>query len=251
VAIFSPTLVHIVHGIGYDFDDWVQPETIDAAISIRVLPRRASPIRDRQTLLQAKQWEVLLVATGLDQAIEILKVVGLVGAGVWAAWTFHRLQRTRAAEIAINKELAETERASIGNAEARRNLISQQPVMNIELHVSEHALATKKCELALCVEANIRNEGKQDFKLSFDAFALTVARVEPSVDERPVLKNVKHFGAWYFKNSGEFEPIGDRRFRVGSARRLALATLPVSKGVYLIQFLALCGFRRSRPGIPI
>jgi hypothetical protein len=178
------------------------------------------------------------VAIFPDQASEIVKTIGLVVAGLWTAWTFHRLQKERAAEIANNKQLAETEQAASANAETMRKLASQQPVMKIDLQVSEHGIATEKSDLGLSVQAHIKNEGQQDFVLQFDDIALTVARVEPSFGERPMLKDVKHFGAWYFNENGKFEQIETRRFRAGSARHLALATFPVSKGVYFIQFQA-------------
>ena len=178
------------------------------------------------------------MAIGLDQASELLKAIGLVVAGVWTAWTFYRLQKERAAEIANNKLLVETEREAIASAETRRKLVSQQPVIKIELQVSEHVAATKKSDLGLSVQAHIKNEGQQDFELQFGDVALTVARVEPSFGARPMLKDVKHFSSWYFNENGEFEQETKRRFRVGSARHLALAAFPVSKGVYFIQFQA-------------
>ena len=39
----------------------------------------------------------------LEQFYEIFKVVGLVGGGLWAAWTFQKLQKARAAELDNNR----------------------------------------------------------------------------------------------------------------------------------------------------
>src|SRR6266851_609684 len=48
-----------------------------------------------------------------DQLTEIAKIVGLVSAGVWTAWTFHRLQKIRPAELANNKILTDIEKGRI------------------------------------------------------------------------------------------------------------------------------------------
>jgi hypothetical protein len=45
------------------------------------------------------------MSLSFEQVIEIAKLVGLVSAGGWTAWTFYRLQTIRKAELTNNKLL--------------------------------------------------------------------------------------------------------------------------------------------------
>jgi hypothetical protein len=54
-----------------------------------------------------------------DQVIEIAKIVGLFSAGGWTAWTFYRLQKIRAAELANNKILTDIEKSRIDIEKSR------------------------------------------------------------------------------------------------------------------------------------
>jgi hypothetical protein len=52
-------------------------------------------------------------ALPLQHVTEIVKTVGLVCAGGWTAWTFYRLQKIRAAELANNKTLIDIEKGRV------------------------------------------------------------------------------------------------------------------------------------------
>jgi len=63
-------------------------------------------------------------------------MVGLVAGGLWAAWTFQKLQRVRAAELALQK-------SSIEQEELRTRLLRQQPQLDIQIDVAEMAPLTE------------------------------------------------------------------------------------------------------------
>jgi hypothetical protein len=58
----------------------------------------------------------------IEQLTEIGKMVGLLVAGFWTAWTFHRLHRVRAAELANNKTLTEIEKGRIDIEKSRTEI---------------------------------------------------------------------------------------------------------------------------------
>lgn len=57
------------------------------------------------------------MVVSLEQALEIIKVAGLVAGGLWTAWTFKKLQKNRAAEAEINQKLAETQKSRLEKQE--------------------------------------------------------------------------------------------------------------------------------------
>src|SRR5215472_11434983 len=98
------------------------------------------------------------MSLSLEQFIEIAKLVGLVAAGGWTAWTFYRLQTIRKADndiaksrmdieksrveieksrIDMEKGRTDTEKARIDIEKGRIEIRSQQPQLAIGLEVSE------------------------------------------------------------------------------------------------------------------
>ena len=65
---------------------------------------RKAPIRLRATTM----------SISLEQGSEIIKMLGLVGAGLWAAWTFQKLQRVREAEFK-NRQICSSQRRNRRN----------------------------------------------------------------------------------------------------------------------------------------
>src|SRR5262249_17146062 len=117
----------------------------------------------------------------LEQISEAIKVLGLVAAGFWTAWTFHRLQKTREAElknkkliIDLEKARIEVEKTRIESAEERERFLRQQPVLAIELEVAQDPNFDTDRQRVLCVSVKIKNEGQQDLVMEFKEYTLTV-----------------------------------------------------------------------------
>jgi hypothetical protein len=182
-----------------------------------------------------------------EQISEAIKVFGLVAAGFWTAWTFHRLQKTREAELKNKKMIIEAEKARIEaekirieSAEGSARFLHQQPVLAIELEVAQDPNFDIDRQRVLCVSVKIKNEGQQDLVMEFNENTLMVGRVDLGCGSELSLKftEIRRFRAVGFNRAGELEPISRRRFRVGATRRMALAALPATPGVYFVEFRA-------------
>jgi hypothetical protein len=82
----------------------------------------------------------------IDSINSSARTIGLVASGLWIAYTFRKLQKTREAEVLIQKSLAETEKARADSekalADARKSAaereelnrvqLSQQPNLDVE-----------------------------------------------------------------------------------------------------------------------
>ena len=182
----------------------------------------------------------------VEQASEVIKMFGLVTGGLWAAWTFQKLQKVRAAELANNKTLTDIQKSRIEQEEIRARLLRQQPQLAVQLNVSETAPSTEPCRSFLCVTVILKNEGEQNLQVDFGPSALTVGRLVFEKDGRQKIEDVHRFGASYFiPNSNEPQMLSNRIFKIGQKRQMVLAILPVTEpGGYLIQFNA--SFSRTR-----
>jgi hypothetical protein len=176
-----------------------------------------------------------------EQVSETIKILGLFGSGLWAAWTFQKLQRVRAAELENNQRLSQIRTTQIEHQEVRVRLLRQQPQLAVRLNVTEEASPTDAYKSLLCVSVTLKNEGEQNLRIYFDKSALTVATIGFDKDDRQVIGRAKRYPAPYFK-TGEDEPqiFSERIFRAGQMRQLTLAVLPVKEpAVYMLQFHAL------------
>ena len=63
------------------------------------------------------------MSLSIEQISDIIKMVGLVAGGLWAAWTFHKLQRVRAAELENNARLTAIQKSSMEQEELRTRLL--------------------------------------------------------------------------------------------------------------------------------
>jgi hypothetical protein len=55
----------------------------------------------------------------IEQISDVVKMIAFVVAGLWAAWTFHKLQKVRAAELDNNRKLVETKKSKIEHEEIK------------------------------------------------------------------------------------------------------------------------------------
>jgi hypothetical protein len=175
----------------------------------------------------------------LEQLPDIIKAVGLVGGGLWAVWTFHKLQKVRAAELMTNERLTTRQTSRIQQEELRTRLLSQQPQLAIKLNVTEAASLTETCKSFLCVTVILKNEGEQNLQVAFDPSALSIGRMVFKNGDQTI--DVHRFGPSYF-SSDSYQPqsFRERRLRVGQKRQMVLTVLPVAEpGVYIVQFHAM------------
>jgi hypothetical protein len=155
----------------------------------------------------------------LEQISEIGKLVALVAGGLWAAWTFHKLQKVRAAELENDKNLAALEKSRIEQEELRLGLIRQQPQLAVELHVTETGFPTETYRSLLCVTVILKNDGEQNLRIEFQPATLTVGRMVVEKEPKQTM-DVRRFGPSYFvPESNDPQLLPERILRVGQKRR--------------------------------
>lgn len=176
----------------------------------------------------------------LQPLSEIVKMLAVVIGGLWVAWTFHKLQKVRAAEIDSNKKLAETERVNIERRNLLTQILRQQPQLAIRMDVSETDPVPGLGSSLLCVTVTLKNEGDQNLSITFDNSVLVMSRITFSDDGRQRMEQVRRFGVSYFTDdSDEPKILKYRILRAGQSRQMALALLPAEPGGYVLQFHAL------------
>jgi hypothetical protein len=183
------------------------------------------------------------MSLSLEQIADIIKMVGLVAGGLWAAWTFHKLQRVRAAELENNATLVAIQKSSIEQEELRTKLLRQQPQLDIQLDVVEKAPLTDTYKSSLCVTVILKNEGEQNLEVEFFPSALTIGRIVFDKGGMQVLDVYRFQPISFAADDDDFPPsdephfMGRRRFRVGQKRKIALGVLPIQvPGAYIVQF---------------
>jgi hypothetical protein len=180
------------------------------------------------------------MSVSLEQISDIIKMVGLITGGLWAVWTFHKLQRVRAAELVNNEKLTAIQKSRIEQEELRTRLLRQQPQLAIELTVTEMASLTQTCKSFLCATVILKNEGEQNLRVAFDPSALTIGRMVFEKKGGQTIK-VQRFGPSYFTpDSDEPQFFSERILRIGQKRQMVLAVLPITEpGGYIVQFHAV------------
>jgi hypothetical protein len=173
----------------------------------------------------------------LEQVSNTIKMIGLVAGGLWTAWTFHKLQKVRAAEVENDRQLAEIQKSRLEQQEVSTRLLGQQPQLAVELAVVERQLPAAQPQACLHITINLKNEGSQNLLIQFDDSALTVGHLILARNGERKLRELQRSGPMYVPvNSDEPEAITERLLRVGQRRQLAFA-VPIAKpGAYFIQF---------------
>src|SRR5438046_5033025 len=117
-----------------------------------------------------------LETIALKDISEIVKMAGVVAGGLWAAWTFQKLQKVRAAELENNQKLTEIQKLRTEQEELRMRLLRQQPQLAMDLHVTETASPIASYKSFLCITVTLNNEGEQNLDVQFGSSALTIGR---------------------------------------------------------------------------
>jgi hypothetical protein len=130
------------------------------------------------------------MSLSIEQVFDLVKLVGLVVTGLWAAWTFQKLQKVRAAELENSQRLVEMRKSRIEQDEIRTRLLRQQPQLAIQLSITETPSVTGIPKSILCVTVTLKNEGEQNLQIAFDDSALTVARIDFEKNGRQVVSDL-------------------------------------------------------------
>lgn len=159
----------------------------------------------------------------VNLALKTIQTLGLVGSGLWAAYTFFRLQRPRTAEL---------------ENQARRNdLLRQQPILAIEIKVTETGWDKDGKNGLMAVLVTLKNEGDQNLEALFDKAALTVGRIAFDKEGDQIIKKPRRYPHLHmFEEDNKPEPILLRIFRAGQKRQLAFGVPIAEPGGYFIEF---------------
>jgi hypothetical protein len=170
------------------------------------------------------------MSISFDQGMSILQMIFLAAGGLWALWTFYKLQQARKAEQDYQKSRLEQE-------DIRTNQLRQQPQLAIQLQINEIACFTDMCKSFLCITVKLKNEGEQNLQANFSPTALTVGHVVFNPDKKQTIA-IQRYGSPFFCEDNDVPDLKSYRIlKVGQAREIALAVIPVSEpGAYILQF---------------
>jgi hypothetical protein len=115
----------------------------------------------------------------VQQFAELARLLGLLATAVWAAWTFHKLQRVRAAQLENDARLAVIEKTRLEQNELRAKRLRQQPQLAIQLEISAIGLRSETYRSILCISVVLKNEGEQNLRIEFQPATLTVGASGP------------------------------------------------------------------------
>ena len=178
----------------------------------------------------------------LDQFSSLVKTLALVVGGLWAVWTFYRLQKAREAEVKINVEVADLQKSQLEIENEKRRRLREQPALAITLEVQEVLDPSETSSSLLCVTATLKNEGDLNLDVTFDDSALTIGRIVRDEHHRESVRELRRSCHWYLPPDGkEGVALSDsdpRVFRIGQVRKIPFAVQIPDPGVYLVQFQA-------------
>lgn len=162
----------------------------------------------------------------IEQISDPIKSVGLVIAGLWTAWTFHRLQKVRDANLTI--------------AVKEKQLLGAQPQLGVQLNALELPSPVEQHSSVLSITVTLSNLGTQNLLVRFRKHTLSIAKVELSKVGPQSIDTAQAFGPLYFdEDNGKPKHLPFRIMRVGQVRKTVLANIPVDEPcAYLIQFYA-------------
>lgn len=173
----------------------------------------------------------------LGSAVE---TVAIVAAGLWAAWTFHKLQAIRAAEADIANSLRAADKSAAETRELERRLLGQQPDLDVAFsEVAQHGVPDGEGRY-LAVTVTLRNRGTRNLTVDFDRAALTVARYDVTQRRLDHMLDVYRTGPKYLDERGTvLSDIPYRILRVGQERQMVFLAPVPHPGLHLVQFRGL------------
>jgi hypothetical protein len=100
----------------------------------------------------------------IELAIDFAKAIGLLISGFWAAWTFQRLQRVRAAKLEIDEKSSRIRTNQLEQRASRTKLSAQQPQLSLNLTVTEDRSPSSEYKSLLYVTVAMTNQGEQNLE---------------------------------------------------------------------------------------
>jgi hypothetical protein len=175
------------------------------------------------------------MSISLAEVSEVITMIGLVAGGLWAAWSFHKLQRARGAELENRQKLINIQTSQIEQENLRLQRVRQQPQLAIALSVTETPPLADTSTRFLCVTVTLTNEGEQNTNVVFDDSALTVGRAGKST-----ITDVHRYAPCYFEpHNDKPQAFHERVIKVGQKRQMTLTAPVTEPGLYILQFQAI------------
>jgi len=179
----------------------------------------------------------------LTHAADLLKAVGMVSAGLWVAWTFHKLQKPLAAELDNRKKAVDVQKGRLEQEGLLAGLLGQQPNPEIGIQVTHHADDSSPGHVFLIVTVTIANRGTQNFEMQFTESAVAVARLKAGRGGGLHAAEVCRAAPWRLDDrKADLQMFPLRSFRAGAVRRMVFVARCASPGLFALQFQA--GYRR-------
>ena len=172
----------------------------------------------------------------IELTLDIVKAIALLVSGLWAAWTFQKLQKVRAANLDIIERNSNLRKSKIEQQASRAKLLSQQPQLKVDLLLSEET--SRSGESLLSVSVALTNQGEQNLMAMFDTDALTIATGATAADGTPSIQVILRTCPFSVsKENDKPQMMRERVFRIGQTRRMAITLLPISEhSTFWIQF---------------
>jgi hypothetical protein len=175
----------------------------------------------------------------LTHAADLLKAIGMVCAGLWVAWTFHKLQKPLAAELDNRKKLVDVQKGRLEQEGLRAELLGHQPNPEISIQVTHYPDDSSSGHAFLAVTVMIANRGTQNFEILFTDSTVAVARLETVRGGKQRAAEVHRAAPWLLgEENDDLQSFGARAFRAGAVRRMVFVVRCPSSGLFLVQFRA-------------
>jgi hypothetical protein len=175
----------------------------------------------------------------LTHAADLLKAIGMVCAGLWVAYTFHRLQKPLAAELDNRKKYVDVQKGRLEQEGLRAELLGHQPNPEIGIQIMHHADHSSSGHAFLVAIVTIANRGTQNFEIEFTESAVAVARLETARGGSLQAAEVSRAAPWLLNDDNDdLQVFPHRIFRAGAVRRMVFVARCASSGLFALQFRA-------------
>ena len=127
---------------------------------------------------------------------DLIESVGIAAGGLWAAWTFHKLQKVRTAEIKNRAALQDMRRKRLQEQELKSRMVARQPVLQMGLRILEDVDGHGGSSLRITVA--LSNRGDQNLMIQFNEAFITVGQVAEGKDGKVRMTAVHRLPPWFF-----------------------------------------------------
>ena len=174
----------------------------------------------------------MALSDSVDLVKSSLEAAAIAVGGLWAAWTFHKLQSVRAAQAAIDQNVA-------ASRESERRLLREQPNLDIIFSEISEFYPPSGGSGSLLITVEVRNSGVRNLQVIFEKAGLSVGRIQRYDSPGKAVADVHRARPqWLPPVGSRLEIMPSRIFRAGQGRRIVLVLPIATPGVYLVQFQA-------------